>query len=53
MPLPKDVALVYHFRPAFIIPTDNVTIFDSTMWKYKEDLISEVSKTLNETKFKP
>lgn len=55
-PLPEDMALLFHYRSDKFNETDfsfkNVTN-DTTMWKYKDDLIREVAITLNETGYVP
>jgi hypothetical protein len=52
-PYPEDLALVYRYRKDFLRETDNTSTPDTTVWKYKDDLIREVAVTLNETGFKP
>jgi hypothetical protein len=54
--LKTDVALLFHYR--FSIFSDKTykdtnSSQDTTMWKYKDDLILGVNRILNETGFKP
>lgn len=49
----EDIAVVHHYRNKLFKRTDIITREDKTMWKYKNDLIKAVAKTLKKTGFKP
>jgi hypothetical protein len=54
--LEPNVSMLFHYRSSVFaadVFNSTSTIQDTTMWKYKDDLIRGVSRTLNETGFKP
>lgn len=51
--LPEEDSLCFHYRGSALKKTDNITMEDTTMWKYKDELIAGVTKTLEESGFIP
>jgi hypothetical protein len=46
----ESIGQCSHYRESFKEPSDNVTQLDMTFWKYKDELVKAVEKTLNEIK---
>ena len=51
--VPENVWQLNHYRNRLKEDTDNMTIKDSTVWKYGERLVGDVRVTLEATGFKP
>ena len=47
------MAQLSHYRENFKEPSDNITFVDTTLWRYKSELIEAVEETLKETSFEP
>ena len=50
--VPLKIAQVNHYRDE-VEKKFNVTVLDSTIWKYKDELIARVQESLNEIQFRP
>lgn len=51
--LTTDLAQLNHYRDNFKQPTDNITLEDKTIWRYKDELVAAVKSTLEKTNFRP
>lgn len=51
--IPTDIAQISHYRNEPKRSDLKQKILDTTIWKLKDELISEVDKTLKATKFQP
>jgi hypothetical protein len=51
--LDTSIAQMNHYRDSYLQTTDNNTIMDKTIWRYKDELIKNVEKVLKDTKFEP
>jgi anaerobic ribonucleoside-triphosphate reductase len=51
--LNTSIAQMNHYRDNYIQKTDNNTIEDKTIWRYKDELMKNVEKVLKESKFQP
>lgn len=51
--VPQNYWQLSHYRNAMKASTDNITIYDATVWKYGDELVAGVKKTLEATGLKP
>lgn len=48
-----NLGQINHYREKVRFQAENISISDHTVWKFKDQLIKDVEKTLNATNFKP
>jgi hypothetical protein len=48
--LPPSTSLVFHYKPNEV---SNATMTDTTIFKYKDELVKVVNQTLADAKFTP
>jgi hypothetical protein len=51
--VPSHTSQVSHYRDKLKQRSDNETMLDTKIWKFKDELIEAVEKTLKATKFNP